>query len=243
MNTQIDSHIVAADTTEGASGEAAVPVSNHPGSSRGQTGPTLSLDQILDATAECLAESGYDGTTIRRIAARLSCAVGSIYRYCSDKRALLSQVTQRRFDPVVQAVDDFVPLPHTVLRYAQVAAEDPQQYRLMFWLASLDTESHPDAIPPVVRRIIDGWTRQLGDPRAAERLWSQVHGQLMLGHAPQAIVDGLNLDQLRPGRSPEAAEAAEPQASEEQADERQADQRHTVLAAASVSNREDLTLL
>ncbi len=47
----------------------------------------LSQDGILDATEACLQEHGYDGTTIRRIAGRLECAVGTIYRHFTDKRA------------------------------------------------------------------------------------------------------------------------------------------------------------
>ena len=50
----------------------------------------LSRGQILDATETCLAELGYDGTTIRAIAKRLDCAVGTIYRYFRDKRSLLT---------------------------------------------------------------------------------------------------------------------------------------------------------
>lgn len=172
-----------------ALGEAAAQPRSRNGSGGQQS--TLSLNQILDATSECLAESGYDGTTIRRIAARLSCAVGSIYRYCSDKRALLSAVTQRRFDAVAQSVDDHVPIAQTALAYANTAAADAQQYRLMFWLASLEPSAQHGGLPPIVRRIIDGWARQLGDPRAAQRLWSQMHGDLMLGLAPQMILDDL----------------------------------------------------
>lgn len=146
----------------------------------------LNLSQILDATAACLAESGYDGTTIRRIAARLDCAVGSIYRYCTDKRAILAAVTQRRFEPVVQAIDDHVSVARTADHYAAVAADDAQQYRLMFWLASMQPDE-ADALPAVVRQIIEGWTRQLGDPRIAQRLWMQVHGGVMLGQSGDTL--------------------------------------------------------
>lgn len=161
--------------------------------------PTLSLQQILDATAACLNESGYDGTTIRKIAGRLNCAVGSIYRYCTDKRALLAQVTQQRFDPVVQAIDDHVSVGRTAAAYAAVAAQEPQQYRLMFWLSSLGERDTHNAVPDVVQRIIAGWTRQLGDPRAAQRLWAQVHGAIMLGMTADEAVRDLNVDAYMPG--------------------------------------------
>ncbi len=155
--------------------------------------PQLDQRQILDATAECLREHGYDGTTIRRIAGRLGCAVGSIYRYCDDKRTLLSSVTQRRFEPVAQAIEDHRPLGQSVRLYADIAAEASEQYRLMFWLASAADADDPSPrqIPPIVTRIIEGWSRQIGDPRAAQRMWAQLHGGLALGLPLDALVNDL----------------------------------------------------
>lgn len=158
--------------------------------------PQLSQGQILDATAACLREQGYDGTTIRRIAGRLGCAVGSIYRYCDDKRTLLSIVTQRRFETVIAAIDDHRPLAQSVRLYASVAAEEPQQYRLMFWLASFEPAAEggtrPVAgVPAVVARVIEGWSRQIGDPRAAQRLWAHIHGGLALGLSTESLLSDL----------------------------------------------------
>jgi AcrR family transcriptional regulator len=147
----------------------------------------LSRRQILDATDECLAQHGYDGTTIRRIAGSMQCAVGSIYRYFEDKRQLLEAVTQRRFDAVAADAEAGKPLDANVLAYARQAADDAQAYRLMFWLASMrpDALTPAEAMPGVVRRIIAAWSRQLGDEDRAQRLWSFVHGAAMLGRDPQ----------------------------------------------------------
>lgn len=201
--------------------------------------PTLSLQQILDATAACLNETGYDGTTIRKIAGRLNCAVGSIYRYCTDKRALLSAVTQQRFEPVVQAIDDHVSVARTAESYASIAAAEPQQYRLMFWLASLggERDTH-NAVPEVVQRILDGWTRQLGDPRAAQRLWSHLHGSIMLGQSAEEAVRDLNIDALLPGGEARA-EARE----EAPAGEAESHANGQPVSAGGAVRREDLTLL
>ena len=147
----------------------------------------LSRAQILHATAMCLAEEGYDGTTIRRIAKQLNCAVGSIYRYFDDKRSLLDAVTQARFEPVAQVAA--VSAERSAALYAHAAADEPQQYRLMFWLASISKQDDkPEAdqklipgVPPIVSQIIDEWARQMGDRRKAERFWSQLHGRIMLG--------------------------------------------------------------
>ncbi len=139
----------------------------------------LSRTQILHATAICLAECGYDGTTIRRIARELGCAVGSIYRYFDDKRSLLDAVTQARFEPVAQVAE--VSAERSASLYAHVAADEPQQYRLMFWLASVGDHHEVPGVPAVIQRIIEAWALQMGDRRKAERFWSQLHGRIMLG--------------------------------------------------------------
>ncbi|MEO1237055.1 MAG: TetR/AcrR family transcriptional regulator [Planctomycetota bacterium] len=141
----------------------------------------LSREQILDATAACLQELGYDGTTIRRIAKQLGCAVGSIYRYFDDKRELLAAVVQRRFEPVLERIEAGAPTDAASNLYAQVAAEQPELYRLMFWLSSIGQTTHTNTLPAVVRRIIDAWADRIGDRRVAESYWSQLHGSIMQG--------------------------------------------------------------
>ncbi len=149
----------------------------------------LSRAQILHATAICLAECGYDGTTIRRIAKQLGCAVGSIYRYFKDKRTLLDAVTQARFEPVAQVAE--VSAERSASLYAHAAADEPQQYRLMFWLASVGDHHEAPGVPEVIQRIIEAWARQMGDRRKAERFWSQLHGRIMLGEVgPNATQPG-----------------------------------------------------
>jgi AcrR family transcriptional regulator len=147
----------------------------------------LSREQILDATAACLQEFGYDGTTIRRIAKQLDCAVGSIYRYFDDKRALLAAVVQRRFEPVVQRIEAQAPPQDVADLYAQIASEQPELYRLMFWLSSIGKTTHTNTLPTVVRGVIDGWAAQLDDRPAAEHFWSQLHGAIMQGRTADGL--------------------------------------------------------
>ena len=163
-------------------GEPAAPSTDEP-ASKPPAKPTptpLSQPRILDATEACLREFGYDGTTIRRIAGRLECAVGTIYRHFTDKRTLLDGVTQRRFEPVAELVEQGADVQETAALYLRTAAEEPQQYRLMFWLASVGDHDKP-GVPAVVQRILHGWASQLGDASRAQRFWAQLHGSLMLG--------------------------------------------------------------
>lgn len=153
----------------------------------------LDKTQILDATARVLREKGYDGTTIRTIAKELDCAVGSIYRYFKDKRQLLDAVCQRRFEAVAERTELRSPMSLTVHMYAKVASEQPEQYRLMFWLASIGKQQQSEALPAIIRRIISGWTEAMQDQAKARRTWSTLHGAVNLGLSPDQIVTLLDL--------------------------------------------------
>jgi AcrR family transcriptional regulator len=166
----------------------------------------LSRSQILDATEQCLIRKGYDGTTIRGIASILGCAVGSIYRYFSDKRQLLDAVTQRRFRPVLEHVRARQKPHRTAMLYLQVAADQPQLYRMMFWLPGIADQQNPAAVPTIVRQIIDGWATQLGSEDAAETFWCRLHGSLILGKNPTALIDSLSPDAAAPLRTPASPE-------------------------------------
>lgn len=155
----------------------------------GSAAPFLSREQILQATSRCLREHGYDNTTIRRIAGMLDCAVGSIYRYYTDKRDLLSAVTQDRLEPVAMLAATPGSFEASLRLYHEAVTQTPEMYRLMFWLAYLEPSSTGDRLPPVVRRIIDAWAVQLGGQTAAQRTWAVLHGMLL---------QGLSLDVIHP---------------------------------------------
>jgi len=196
--------------------------------------PPTCLDrgQILDATARVLREKGYDGTTIRTIAKQLDCAVGSIYRYFDDKRSLLDGVCQRRFEAVAEHAELRSSVRVSVQMYARTAAEQPELYRLMFWLASVGKQQMGEALPGVIRRITAGWTESLGDQTQAKRLWAQLHGGVMLGMAPEQAITMLDLPTETRKESAPADSSGNPSEA-------------PVLAQATSpsSGREDLTLL
>ncbi|WP_432800214.1 TetR/AcrR family transcriptional regulator [Poriferisphaera sp. WC338] len=160
-----------------------------------KTPVNLSREQILDATLSCLLESGYDGTTIRKIAKRLDCAVGSIYRYFKDKTELLDAVLQGRFAPVRDMLDENQSISSSVTLYLQTATEQPALYQLMFWIAA-DSESDPQAqqiLPRIIGQIIGQWSTQLASDDKATALWAQLHGQVMLGGKPGTILDQITI--------------------------------------------------
>ncbi len=90
----------------------------------------------MDATWRCLREHGYDGTTVRRLAARLECSVGHIYRLFPDKQELLLAVTQRVLEPVLAILKADAGFDRSLRLYHHCAMRDMEAYRLMFWLAA-----------------------------------------------------------------------------------------------------------
>ncbi len=56
------------------------------------------VEKMLEACAELVGEFGYDGVTTTLIAERAGVAVGSLYQFFPDKRAVVQALTQRNLD-------------------------------------------------------------------------------------------------------------------------------------------------
>ncbi|EGR2701854.1 TetR/AcrR family transcriptional regulator [Vibrio parahaemolyticus] len=71
-------------------------------------------DQILSAAEQLIAESGFQGLSMQKLANEAGVAAGTIYRYFSDKEHLLEEVrlnVAKRIASAVQAgVNDDMPL-------------------------------------------------------------------------------------------------------------------------------------
>ncbi|MEV7801463.1 TetR family transcriptional regulator [Microbispora sp. NPDC088329] len=59
---------------------------------------------MLDACAELLDEGGYDALTTTRVAERAGVAIGSVYQFFPDKRALSQALTRRNVELFVARV-------------------------------------------------------------------------------------------------------------------------------------------
>jgi len=178
------------------------------GSRGGRSSPNLSLsrDQILDAAAACLADGGYESLTIRNLARRLDCAVGSIYRYFADKHELLTECGVRLMQPVLDELD--TPRPsygESVARYVAAAKSDPQLYQLMFWLPRRIGDNR---LPEVIDRILARWAELIGDRAEARRRFAALHGRITLGDPAGIAVeiehrpDSIPMDQPGPPTDP-----------------------------------------
>nr|WP_219462442.1 TetR family transcriptional regulator [Nonomuraea rhizosphaerae] len=59
---------------------------------------------MLDACAELLDEIGYEGLSTTRIAERAGVAIGSVYQFFPDKRAITQELTRRNVEQFVSRV-------------------------------------------------------------------------------------------------------------------------------------------
>jgi AcrR family transcriptional regulator len=56
------------------------------------------VQRMLDACAEIVEELGYEGLTTTLLAERAGVAIGSVYQFFPDKRAVVQALTQRNLD-------------------------------------------------------------------------------------------------------------------------------------------------
>ncbi len=163
-------------------------------------GPMLCRSEILQASRRCFDQHGYDGTTIRRIAGEMNCAVGSIYRYFRDKRDLLTELAQLDLQPVLHHLEAGGNWRGSALLYHQCATQAGNRYSLLFWLhhvagdAPTNSAVSKTVLPPVAERLIEHWARQLDSTQRARQLFAMLHGCVTSGldaHATLAMVDRL----------------------------------------------------
>lgn len=60
------------------------------------------VHRMLDACAELVDEVGYDGLTTTLLAERAGVAIGSVYQFFPDKRAVVQALTMRNLDAYVE---------------------------------------------------------------------------------------------------------------------------------------------
>jgi AcrR family transcriptional regulator len=64
------------------------------------------VEQMLEACAVLIDELGYDGVTTTLIAERAGVAVGSLYQFFPDKRAVVQALTKRHLDHFTKEIEE-----------------------------------------------------------------------------------------------------------------------------------------
>ena len=64
------------------------------------------VQRMLDACAELVDEVGYEGLTTTLLAERAEVAIGSVYQFFPDKRAIVQALAMRNMDAYLQSLAD-----------------------------------------------------------------------------------------------------------------------------------------
>lgn len=104
---------------------------------------------ILDATEALLVEDGYEGFSMRRLAARCGYTAPSIYHHFGDKQGLLDAVVEERFRLILERLrrvrrrrDPVDTVRALIAAFVSFGLENPDHYKL------LDLPRPADAPPP-----------------------------------------------------------------------------------------------
>ncbi|ACY15517.1 TetR/AcrR family transcriptional regulator [Haliangium ochraceum] len=182
---------------------------------------TLSADEVaafreraVAAAMRLFVESGYEGVSMRAVAAELGVSPMTPYRYVRNKDELFTLVriaAFRRLADRQRATAQAHPPGAQRLRalgaaYLAFASDEPQVYRIMFELEQSASAEHPELeaeqrramsylLEAVTDAIAAGDVR--GDPLTyAHLLWAQVHGLVSL-HLAGKLILGRSFEQLR----------------------------------------------
>lgn len=94
---------------------------------------------IREKACELFARSGYDQTSVARIAQEVGVVEGAVYRHYSSKRDLLHQVIQAFYEPLIESVEQGASviedpkkrLRYLIERHLRAFTEDPAVCRLV----------------------------------------------------------------------------------------------------------------
>ena len=73
------------------------------------------VQRMLDACADILDESGYDGLSTTKVAQRADVAIGSVYQFFPDKKAVAQELALRNLEHV-RGAGGARPWPRTTSR-------------------------------------------------------------------------------------------------------------------------------
>ncbi len=180
----------------------------------------LTADQVEEfraratrAATRLFAEHGFEGVTMRSLAAELECSPMTPYRYFENKEHLFAAVRTdafRRFADAQAVASKQRGSARTRLRrlgraYVEFALAEPDAYRTMFELRQAEAGVHPELDAEVERAfsylvgamselVREGGAR--GDALTlAHMAWAQVHGIVSL-HLAGKLTMGRSITEL-----------------------------------------------
>ena len=119
-------------------------------------GGEITAERILDAAEALFAERGYDGATLRDVAARVGIRIPSLYNHFDGKDSLYAAVLDRGIRPVAELLGEFVQRggppdsPELIRRVMAMLTRRPRLPRLVMH----ETVSGGQRLTPMLRNWI-----------------------------------------------------------------------------------------
>jgi AcrR family transcriptional regulator len=148
---------------------------------------------ILNAAREIFVRDGFEGFSMRRLAAGLGCALGTPYVHFNSKEELFQTLVEQSFERLYQCLsglrdrhqngDPVVLLKKGMYTYIQFGLQNPNDYRFAFLLRALPPDQ-PYRVHPAFEELRFALTRCVDERRfrevdietAAQALWAAIHG-------------------------------------------------------------------
>lgn len=148
------------------------------------------LEKVMAVASEELAEKGPEELSLRQIARRLGCAIGTIYLYFKDKDALIDAVVDAGFAGLLtslQGVDATMPprdqLGAAFHAYVQYGIENQNLYRCAFCLPrpadrplGRPHQAFEHLVQLVEKGRAGGLFQHVTTELAAQTIWVAAHG-------------------------------------------------------------------
>ncbi|MBV9514313.1 MAG: TetR/AcrR family transcriptional regulator [Mycobacteriaceae bacterium] len=181
----------------------------------------VSRQALIEAGIRLLERDGADALQARRVAAEIGASTMAVYTHFGGMTGLIDAIAAEAFTRFAKALTEVPHSDDPVadffamgVAYRRFALDNPQRYQLIFGISSPEAitrhradltvtgsvSNHAanslsfDALLTVVRRMIAaGRMRDDGEAAIAGRLWSLVHGAVMLemagffGHADHGL--------------------------------------------------------
>jgi AcrR family transcriptional regulator len=150
-------------------------------------------EEILDAARTLFVKEGYENVSIRKIAAKIEYAPGTIYLYFQDKAEILDRICEETFARLAQKIHAINKDPASPLdglrrglrTYVQFGVDNPNHYIVAFVQAKqLPHGDQPNAgdrcfdnLRIAVRQCIEAGQLNCEDvEEISQALWAGVHG-------------------------------------------------------------------
>jgi AcrR family transcriptional regulator len=145
---------------------------------------------VVAAASEEFATRGFDDVSLRRLAKKMGCAVGTLYLYFDNKEELLHAVVESSFQiladrmAALPVIDDPVEMLRSCFRaYVEFGLDFPNHYRCAFALSqrSASGRYRPhrafEFLQAQVRIGVEkGVFRSRENDAIAQVIWASVHG-------------------------------------------------------------------